>query len=131
MILINKEKLDEVSLAAKSSERLRMNYNYHDSLDAPVQRMLNALELGTELAIHRHMHTAETYLLLRGKIVVIYYNDAKEETERVVLDPLAGSYGVHIPAGQWHTLEVLEPNSVIFEVKEGPYTPLGECDILR
>lgn len=131
MILINKEKLDEVSLAAKSSERLRMNYNYHDSLDAPVQRMLNALELGTELVIHRHMHTAETYLLLRGKIVVIYYNDAKEETERVVLDPLTGSYGVHIPAGQWHTLEVLEPNSVIFEVKEGPYTPLGESDILR
>lgn len=131
MNIINKNRLDEVSLAAQASDRLRMNYNYHESLEAPVQRMLNALEPGTELAIHRHMHTAETYLLLRGKIVVIYYNDAKEETERVELDPSAGNYGVHIPAGQWHTLEVLEPNSVIFEVKEGPYAPLGEQDILK
>lgn len=131
MNLINKERLDAVTAAAQASERLRMNYNYHDDLEAPAQRLLNALEPGTLLPIHRHHHSAETYLLLRGKIEVLYYNDQKELTERVTLDPLEGSYGVHIPIGQWHTLEVLESGSVLFEVKDGPYTPLDKTDILE
>lgn len=131
MILINEEKLNEVTEAAKASPRLRMNYNYHESLDAPVQRMLNALEPGTDLPIHRHMHTDETYVLLRGKIVVTFHDDQKRETERVLLDPLQGCYGVNIPKGKWHTLEVLESGSVILEVKEGPYAPLGEEDVLK
>lgn len=131
MNLINKERLDAVTAAAQASERLRMNYNYHDDLEAPAQRLLNALEPGTLLPIHRHHHSAETYILLRGKMEVVYYNDQKEETERVTLDPLQGNYGVHIPIGQWHTLEVLESGSVLFEIKEGPYTPLAEGDILE
>lgn len=131
MKLINEELLNEVTQQAKESPRLRMNHNLHDSLEAKAQRLLNALELGTILPIHRHRHTAETYLLLRGKIRVMYYNDRKEETESVVLDPKNGNYGVHIPAGQWHTLEVLESGSVIFEVKDGPYMPLGEEDLLK
>ena len=131
MIRINEEKLNEVTEAAKASPRLRMNYNYHESLDAPVQRMLNALEPGTDLPIHRHMHTDETYVLLRGKIVVLFFNDQKEETERVVLDPMNGSYGINIPKGQWHTLEVLESGSVILEVKEGPYAPLTAADLFK
>ena len=94
--------LNEVTAQAKESPRLRMNHNFHDSLDAKAQRLLNALEPGTVLPVHRHPHTAETYLLLRGKIRVMFYNDAKEETESTVLDPLEGHYGVHIPAGQWH-----------------------------
>lgn len=122
--------LNEVTAQAKESPRLRMNHNFHDSLDAKAQRLLNALEPGTVLPVHRHPHTAETYLLLRGKIRVMFYNDAKEETESTVLDPLEGYYGVHIPAGQWHTLEVLESGSVLFEVKDGPYMPLGEDDLL-
>ena len=122
--------LNEVTAQAKESPRLRMNHNFHDSLDAKAQRLLNALEPGTVLSVHRHPHTAETYLLLRGKIRVMFYNDAKEETESTVLDPLEGHYGVHIPAGQWHTLEVLESGSVLFEVKYGPYMPLGEDDLL-
>ena len=131
MKLINEDLLNEVTLQAKESPRLRMNYNLHDSLEAKAQRLLNALEPGTILPIHQHPHTAETYLLLRGRIQVMYYNDRKEETERVTLDPMKGSYGVHIPAGQWHTLEVLESGSVIFEVKDGPYRPLGEEDLLK
>lgn len=131
MKLINKDLLNEVTQQAKESPRLRMNHNLHDSLEAKAQRLLNALEPGTILPIHRHRHTAETYLLLRGKIRVMYYNDRKEETESVVLDPKNGSYGVHIPAWQWHTLEVLESGSVIFEVKDGPYMPLGEEDLLK
>lgn len=131
MKLINNELLDDVTGEAKTSSRLRMNYNFHDRLDAKAQRLLNALEPGTVLPIHRHPHTAETYLLLRGRVRVMYYNDQKEETENVLLDPLCGNYGVHIPANQWHTLEVLESGSVIFEVKDGPYMPLGENDILE
>ena len=122
--------LNGVTAQAKESPRLRMNYNFHASLEAKAQRLLNALEPGTVLPVHRHPHTAETYLLLRGKIRVMFYNEAKEETESTVLDPLTGDYGVHIPAGQWHTLEVLESGSVLFEVKDGPYTPLGEDDLI-
>ena len=107
-----------------------MNHNFHDSLDAPAQRLLNALEPGTELPIHRHRNTAETYVLLRGRMNVVFYNEHKEEIGRFEADPLKGEYGVHIPAGQWHTLEVLEPNTVLFEVKDGPYAPFQPEDML-
>lgn len=131
MQLINESLLNEVTRQAQESPRLRMNHNFHDSLDAKAQRLLNALEPGTLLPIHRHPHTAETYLLLRGKIKVLYYNDQKELMETVVLEPKSGNYGIHIPKNQWHTLEVLESGSVIFEVKDGPYTPLEEKDVLK
>lgn len=128
--MIDKKLLDEVSAQAKASKRLRMNYNLHDSLAAKAQKLLNALEIGTILPIHRHRHTSETYMLLRGKIRVMFYNEMREETDSFLLDPLSGNYGVQIPAGQWHTLEVLEDNSVIFEVKDGPYTPLAPEDLM-
>ena len=105
-MLIDDNLLDEVAAEARASERLRMNRNLHLSLDEKVQRMLNALEPGTSLPIHRHRHTAETYVLLRGR-----------------------NYGLHIPQGQWHTLEVKE-SAVILEVKEGPYAPLTAEDLL-
>lgn len=130
-MIIDNSLLNTVSDQAKESPRLRMNFNFHEAMDSKAQRLLNALEIGTDLPIHRHRHTAETYLLLRGKIRVMFYNDDKTETESFMLDPISGNYGVHIPAGQWHTLEVLESDSVIFEVKDGPYTPLGEEDLLR
>ncbi|MDP4201580.1 MAG: WbuC family cupin fold metalloprotein [Bacteroidota bacterium] len=131
MQIITNELLNSVSELAIKSARLRMNYNFHEHLDALAQRLLNALEPGTELPIHRHIHTAETYILLRGKIKVIFYTENKEETKCVLLDPMVGNHGVNIPAGTWHTLEVLESGSVIFEVKDGPYTPVKEEDILR
>lgn len=129
-MIIDKNLLDEVSAKAKANERLRMNFNFHDSLDSKAQRLLNALEMGTVLPIHRHRHTSETYILLRGKIRVMFYNEVGAETESFILNPLDGNYGVHIPVGQWHTLEVLENDSVIFEVKDGPYTPLEPEDLL-
>ena len=129
-MLIDKNLLDQVTEQAKASERLRMNYNMHESLDAKAQRLLNALEPGTVLPIHRHNHTAETYIVLRGCINVTFYNDNKTIIEKHLVTPSQGIYGVHIPAGQWHTLEVLESGTVIFEVKDGPYAPLGKEDIL-
>ena len=127
---IDKELLNKVSQEAKESPRLRMNYNFHEHLDDKAQRLLNALKPGTLLSVHRHRHTAETYILLRGKIKVLFYKELRELQDEEILDSEKGNYGVHIPAGQWHTLEVLETGSVIFEVKDGPYTPLTSADIL-
>ena len=130
-MLIDKILLDEITQKAKSSERLRMNHNLHKSLDAKVQRLLNALEPGTLLPIHRHRHTDETYIVLRGAIKVQLFNDSSAIIEEIILSPNEGVYGLNISAGVWHSLEVLENGTVIFEVKEGPYSPLQAEDILQ
>ena len=131
MKLIDKSLLDTVTSGAKESNRLRMNYNFHDSLDAPCQRLLNALEPETIVPIHRHQHTSETYILLRGKLRMMFYNDQKEVIEETILSSESANYGIHIPAGAWHAMEVLASGTVIFETKDGPYMPIQECDILK
>jgi cupin fold WbuC family metalloprotein len=131
MELIDNELLDSVSAKAAESPRLRMNYNFHTSLDAPSQRLLNAMQPGTALAIHRHRYTAETYVVLRGSLRVLFYNDRGEVMETAILNPQNGAYGVNIPLGQWHTVEVLEPDTVIFETKDGPYAPLAAEDVMQ
>ena len=129
-MIIDNKLIDEVTKNAEESPRLRMNFNLHDSLEAKAQRLINVLLPGTVLPIHRHRHTAETYVLLRGKMMVVFYDDMGGQTERFLLDPTIGNYGVQIPAGQWHTVEVIEP-SAIFEVKDGPYTPLEPEDMME
>lgn len=131
MKLLDEKLLDSITQQAKDSPRLRMNYNLHDSLEAKAQRLFNAMEPGTVLPIHRHQNTAETYILVRGKLVVRFYNDKKEIIESEILDIKENRYGVHVPAGQWHTVEVLESGTVVFEVKDGPYSPLNSVDILK
>jgi len=131
MQIIHDALLDDLSVKALNNPRLRINYNFHDGSDSPSQRMLNALEMGTVMTVHRHRHTAETYVLLRGRIRVIFYNQDRLETESMILDVTEGNYGVNIPLGQWHSLEVMEGGSVIFEAKDGPYTPLSDEDILK
>ena len=128
-MILNDELLDKVTAEAQASPRLRMNFNLHESLDAKAQRLINVLLPGTVLPIHRHRHTAETYVLLRGKISVVFYDGTGAQIERYLLDPALGNYGVQIPKGQWHTVEVIEP-SAIFEVKDGPYMPLGPEDMM-
>lgn len=131
MELIDRNLLNKVSDEARNSPRLRMNYNFHTSLDAPSQRLLNAMQPGTVLDIHRHRHTAETYVVLRGSLKVLFYNDRGEVTETAVLNPQNGTYGINIPLGQWHTVEVLEPDTVIYETKDGPYAPLAAEDVMQ
>ena len=128
-MLLDDNLLNEVAAEAKTSERLRMNRDMRNSPADTSQRMLNALEVGTVLPIHRHTTTSETQLLLRGKIDVMFYDDLGHETQRFRLDPYNGMYGVDIPIGQWHSLEVIEP-AVSFEAKDGPYKPLAPEDIL-
>ena len=131
MEIINSKLLDKVSYKAKESSRFRMNYNFHKSLDSKAQRLLNALEPGTILPIHRHRNTSETYILLRGRLNVILYSDKREVINTFELNQKAGVFGIDIPVNQWHTIEVLETGTVIFEVKDGPYTPITDKDILR
>ena len=115
--------LDKVCEQAKASPRLRMNYNFHQSLDEKCHRFLNAVELGTEVPIHKHPTKDETFVILRGKVRVTTHNDDGSIIDDYVLCPEEGRYGVNIPKGVWHTIEALETGSVIFECKEGPFVP--------
>lgn len=131
MKVIENSLLDKVSAEAKTSPRLRMNYNFHQSLDEKCHRFLNAVEPSTEVPIHRHPTKDESFVLLRGKVRVTTYNDDGSVKECVVLNPDEGFYGVDIPKGVWHTLEALESGSVFFECKEGPFVPHEVDGILK
>lgn len=120
MIQIDKTLLDELFAKAKESDRLRMNYDLRTSASDNSQRMLNALLPGTEVPIHRHPNSNENVILLCGKLVEVIYDVAGNESERIHLDPSVGNFGCVVPAGAWHTVEVLEP-SVIYEAKDGKY----------
>ena len=122
-MVIDDKILDDLSAQAKASPRLRMNFNFHHSLDELCHRMLNALEPGTEVPIHHHPDKDETFVILRGKIRVTTYNDDGSVIDSVVLCQDDGIFGVDIPKNVWHTLEALEPNSCIFECKQGPFVP--------
>ena len=130
MKIIDATLLDMVSAEAKDSPRLRMNYNFHQSLEDKCHRFLNAVEPGTKVEIHRHPTKDESFVVLRGKVRVTTYNDDGTVLESVVLCQEEGRYGVDIKKGVWHNLESMEPDSVIFECKEGPFVPHEEEGIL-
>lgn len=123
MQIIDEQLLNSVSDQAKSSPRLRMNYNFHQSLDEKCHRFLNAVEPGTVVPIHNHPTKDESFVVLRGKVKVSTYNDDGSIKESVVLNPKEGLYGVDIPKGVWHKVESLETGSCFFECKEGPFVP--------
>ena len=131
MKVIDKCLLDDVSGQAKASPRLRMNYNFHQSLEDKCHRFLNAVEPGTEVPIHKHPTKDETFVLLRGRVKVTTHNDDGSIKESVVLNSEEGLYGVDIPKGVWHKVESLESGSVFFECKEGPFVPHEEDGILE
>ena len=128
-MIINDELLDKIKSEAETSPRLRMNMDLRNSSDDKSQRMLNVLQPGTVVPIHRHRTTSETAMIVRGKLFIVFYDDLGAQTERYLLDPAIGNYGVQIPKGQWHSVEVIEP-SVIIEFKDGPYAPLQPEDTL-
>ena len=122
--------LDALTAQAKASPRLRMNFDLRNSPDDQSQRMLNALEPGTVMPIHRHRHSSETVVVLRGKVKWVYYNDQKEITDTFIVAPGSDLVGLSVPMGQWHSLECLETGTVIFESKDGPYEPTRPEDVL-
>ena len=125
------EMLDQLSEAAKESPRLRMSLDLRTSPQDQSQRILNALEPGTILPIHRHRGTAETVILIRGSLREDFYNDQGEIMDSFVLKSGGDIPLLQIPAGQWHSVECLESGTIIFEAKDGAYEPLADEDILR
>ncbi len=130
-MVINQALLDKLTSEAKASPRLRMNYDLRNGESDQSQRMLNAIEPGSPLPIHRHKHTSETVVVLRGRLVWEYYDELERIcTERIELSPNGQVVALNIPAGQWHTVRALESGSVILEMKDGPYEPQRPEDIL-
>lgn len=124
--------LDQLTEQAKASPRLRMNLDLRNDEDDQSQRMLNAIEPGSSLPIHRHQKTSETVVCLRGRLVEEYYDELERIcTERIELSPNGPIVALNIPAGQWHTVKALESGTVILEMKDGAYEPLSPADILQ
>ena len=124
--------LDNLTEQAKASPRLRMNLDLRNSEADQSQRMLNAIEPGSPLPIHRHQKTSETVVCLRGRLVEEYYDELERIcTERIELSPNGPVVALNIPAGQWHTVQALESGTVILEMKDGKYEPLADVDILK
>lgn len=131
-MIINQFILDNLTAQAKASPRLRMNLDLRNSPDDQSQRMLNAIEPGSPMPIHRHRHSSETVVCLRGRLVEEFYDDLERIcTDAIELTPNGPNFVLNIPAGQWHTVRALESGTVILECKDGPYVPLGDEDILR
>ncbi len=128
---ITQEILDNLTTQAKASERLRMSMDLRTSSNDQSQRMLNAVEPGTPLPIHRHRGSAETVVIVRGRLKERFYNDAGEMTEEILMEVGGDCSVLQIPAGQWHDIDVLESGTVIFEAKDGAYAPLGEEDLMK
>ena len=129
-MLLNTNLLDALSAQAKASPRLRMNLDLRNSPADQSQRMLNALEPGTVMPIHRHRNSSETVTVLRGKVKWLYYNDKGELTHTFLVAPGTDLVGLCVPMGQWHSLECLESGTVILETKDGAWEPLGEKDVM-
>jgi cupin fold WbuC family metalloprotein len=127
---LNKELLNGLLKQASESERLRAAYDLRTSNNDGSQRMLNALQPGTIVPIHRHPTTVETVIIVKGAVTEVYFDHEGKETNRIVLDAAKGSYGLQIPVGQWHTVEVAEP-CVILEIKDGVYAPAAPEDMMN
>lgn len=130
-MVIDNKVLDELSAKAKASPRLRMNLDLRNSENDGSQRMLNAIEPGSPERIHRHRHTSETVVCLRGKVVEEFYDELERIcTDSIVLTPNGPNVAINIQAGQWHSIRAVESGSVVLAVKDGAWEPLSDADIL-
>jgi cupin fold WbuC family metalloprotein len=118
--------LSELARAAQESPRRRANLNLHETLTDPIQRLAIAMEPDTLIRPHRHPQTWELLIPLRGRFIVLYFDDAGVITYRAVLGDEVSV--LETPAGQWHAVLSLDEGGVIFEVKQGPYTPISNGD---
>lgn len=128
-MIIDKKILDNLTAQAKVNPRLRANLDLRDSTEDDSQRMLNAIEPGTVLPIHRHKSSSETCICLRGHFEEYFYDDEGRLTETI--DMVPGGNVINIPSGQWHSLKSLESGTILFEAKNGKYAPLAEDEVYR
>lgn len=130
-MVVSQAVLDELTAQDKDSSRLRMNMDLRNGPEDGSQRMLNAIEPGSPLPIHRHKYTSETVVCLRGRFVEEFYDELERVcTDAIELTPGGPNVAINVPAGQWHTVWALESGSVLLECKDGKYEPLGPEDIL-
>lgn len=129
-MLISQSLLDELSAEARVSPRLRMNRDMRTTVDDNSQRMLNALEPGTQLPIHRHTETTEVVVVVRGMIEQRFYDDNGNLTGSWIVEAVGENVGIVVPKGQWHNTVSLKEGTVIFEAKDGAYAPLSPDDVL-
>ena len=130
-MVVSQAVLDELTAQAKASPRLRMNMDLRNGPEDSSQRMLNAIEPGSPLPIHRHKYTSETVVCLRRRFVEEFYDELERIcTDAIDLTPGGPIFLVNVPAGQWHTVRALESGSVLLEMKDGKYEPLEPEDIL-
>lgn len=128
-MIISKEILDGLSEQAKASPRLRCNLDLRNSADDKSQRMLNALEPGTVLPIHRHKGSSETCVCVRGHFEEYFYDEKGVLTDTI--DMVPGGIVLNIEKGQWHSLKCLESGTILLEAKDGEYRPLDEDEIFE
>ena len=128
-MVISKEILDVLTTKAKASERLRANLDLRNSAEDLSQRMLNALEPGTVMQIHRHKGSSETCVCIRGHFEEYFYDESGNLIDTI--DMIPGGVVLNIEKGQWHSLKCLESGTVLFEAKDGPYHPLDEDEIMN
>ena len=128
MIILNDAFIRPVIDQAKTSLRRRMNYNFHPQLDDPLQRMLNCLEPNTYIQPHKHENPdkCEAFILLKGKVLVVEFDNDGRVTSHTLLEAGTGTYGAEIAPRVFHCIIALEPGSVVYEVKNGPYSPLDD-----
>ena len=128
-MVIDKKILDDLTAQAKASPRLRMNYDLRNSAADGSQRMLNAIEPGTVMPIHRHKSSSETVICVRGHFEEYLYDENGQLAETI--DMVPGGDIVNVEAGRWHSLRSLESGTVLFEAKNGAYRPLAEDEIWK
>jgi cupin fold WbuC family metalloprotein len=133
MIKIDRELLDDTTAKAVAAPRRRMNYNFHRHFDDTLQRMLNAIEPGSYIRPHNHEDPdkREAFFVLRGRIVVVEFEEDGTIADHILLDPSVGKYGAEIAEKRFHCLISLDPGSMIYEVKDGPYAPLNDKNFAR
>jgi len=128
MIHIDLSIINPLVEQAQISTRKRKNYNFHKHASDPIHRMLHSMETDTYVQPHKHQDPdkREAFIILRGKVLVIEYNDEGEVSDWLVMDPATGCYGVEIPPRTWHNLICIENGSVVYEVKDGPWDPADD-----
>lgn len=133
MKIISQQILDDVHAQAKTSPRLRMNYNLHETMDESVHKLVNSLQPETVMPIHRHLHPPkkETFVMLSGALELKIYNDDGSIRESHILSRESGNLVAEILPDEWHSFSVLEPDTAILEIKPGPYLPFQDIDLLK
>lgn len=131
MQLIDKKLFDQVGKEAKSNPRLRMNYNFHKNLDDPINRLLNVMNPGSYFPPHRHLNPdkQEIFLVLQGCLMTFIFDNDGNVLEKYEISPAKGIYGMEIPPNVWHSFIVKEENTVVYEIKQGPFAPLSSDNI--